>query len=79
MTRAYFFGSGPATALPGGLYAFLKTQAQSEAPDIELIFRGAPPDAGMWFPGLKCVLTAMVSDCARACFIPKAGKIAAAE
>jgi choline dehydrogenase-like flavoprotein len=53
MTRAYFFGSGPATALPGGLYAFLKTQAQSEVPDIELIFRGAPPDAGMWFPGLK--------------------------
>jgi 4-pyridoxate dehydrogenase len=53
MARAWLFGSGPATVLPGGLMAFLKTCLDLETPDIELIFRAAPLDAHPWFPGWK--------------------------
>lgn len=53
MLRAYLFGTGPATGLPGGLLAFIRSRANLEVPDLELLFRGAPPDAGLWFPGIK--------------------------
>lgn len=53
MAQAYLFGTGPATYLPGGLFAFLKTCPELDAPDIEFIFRGAPPHAQIWFPGIK--------------------------
>src|SRR5882757_11011575 len=53
MLRAYFFGSGPATVVPGGLHAFIKTRPELSVPDIEFMFRGAPPEAALWFPGWK--------------------------
>jgi 4-pyridoxate dehydrogenase len=53
MARAYLSGTGPATDLPLGLYAFLKTRPDLEVPDIEFMFRAAPPDAHAWFPGWK--------------------------
>ena len=53
MLRAYLFGSGPATVVPGGLHAFLKTRPELAVPDIEFMFRGAPPQAALWFPGWK--------------------------
>ncbi|MGP0092878.1 MAG: GMC family oxidoreductase [Xanthobacteraceae bacterium] len=53
MVRAYLFGSGPGTVVPGGLHAFIKTRSELAAPDIEFMFRGAPPHAHLWFPGLK--------------------------
>jgi choline dehydrogenase-like flavoprotein len=53
MLRAYFLGSGPATVVPGGLHAFIKTRPELAVPDIEFMFRGAPPDAHLWFPGVK--------------------------
>lgn len=53
MVRAYIFGSGPATEIPGGLYGFLKLDSDSTVPDLEIIFRGAPTEAGPWFPGIK--------------------------
>jgi 4-pyridoxate dehydrogenase len=53
MVRAYVFGTGPATAMPGGLFAFIKTQPSLEVPDIQFFFRGVPGDAHMWFPGIK--------------------------
>jgi len=53
MLRAYLFGSGPATVVPGGLHAFLKTRPDLAVPDIEFMFRGAPPEAALWFPGWK--------------------------
>ena len=53
MLRAYLFGSGPATVVPGGLHAFIKTRPELSVPDIEYMFRGAPPEAALWFPGLK--------------------------
>ena len=51
--RGYFFGSGPATVVPGGLHAFIKTRPELSVPDVEFMFRGAPPEAALWFPGWK--------------------------
>jgi 4-pyridoxate dehydrogenase len=53
MIEAYLFGSGPATVVPGGLHAFIKTRAGLAVPDIEFMFRGAPPHAHLWFPFLR--------------------------
>jgi choline dehydrogenase-like flavoprotein len=53
MIRAYLFGAGPGTVVPGGLHAFLKTRSELAVPDIEFMFRGAPPHAHLWFPGVK--------------------------
>jgi choline dehydrogenase-like flavoprotein len=50
MARAYLFGSGPATVVPGGLHAFLKTDDALPVPDIEFMFRAASADAHPWFP-----------------------------
>lgn len=53
MIRAYAFGTGPGTVVPGGLHAFIKTRPELAVPDIEFMFRGAAVDAHMWFPGLR--------------------------
>ncbi len=53
MVRAWFTGTGPATVVPGGLHAFIKTRHELAAPDIEFMFRGAPPHAHLWFPLLR--------------------------
>jgi choline dehydrogenase-like flavoprotein len=53
MIRAQMFGTGPATVVPGGLHAFIKTRPELAVPDIEFMFRGAPPHAHLWFPGWK--------------------------
>ncbi len=50
MLRAYFFGSGPGTVVPGGLHAFIKTRPELAVPDIEFMFRGAPANTHLWFP-----------------------------
>jgi 4-pyridoxate dehydrogenase len=53
MFEAHCFGTGPATVVPGGLHAFIKTRPELAVPDIEFMFRGAPTHAGLWFPLLK--------------------------
>lgn len=53
MTRAYLFGTGPATVIPFGLHAFVKMDAALPVPDIEFMFRGAPPWADVWVPGIR--------------------------
>jgi choline dehydrogenase-like flavoprotein len=53
MARAYLFGEGPATVVPGGMHAFLKTRPELSVPDVELLFRAAPLDAGVWFPVVR--------------------------
>jgi 4-pyridoxate dehydrogenase len=53
MMRAWMFGTGPATVVPGGLHAFIKTRPELSVPDVEFMFRGAPPSAALWFPGWK--------------------------
>ena len=53
MIRAYLTGTGPATVVPGGLHAFVKTRPELAVPDIEFMFRGAPPHAHVWCPLIK--------------------------
>lgn len=53
MARAHLFGTGPATVLPGGLHGFVKTRPELAVTDIQFLFRGAPPDARLWFPGVR--------------------------
>ena len=52
MLLAYFFGKGPATVVPGGLHAFIKTRPELAVPDIEFMFRGTSHHPHLWFPGL---------------------------
>ena len=37
MIQAYLFGTGPATVVPGGLHAFVRTSAGLDVPDIEFM------------------------------------------
>jgi 4-pyridoxate dehydrogenase len=53
MIRAYLFGSGPGTVVPGGLHAFIKTNPELAVPDIEFMFRGAPAHTHLWFPLIR--------------------------
>jgi 4-pyridoxate dehydrogenase len=53
MIRAYVTGSGPAAIVPGGLHAFIKTRPGLAVPDIEFMFRGAPPHAHLWLAPFK--------------------------
>jgi 4-pyridoxate dehydrogenase len=57
MLRAWFAGTGPATVVPGGLHAFIKNRPELAAPDIEFMFRGAPPHAHLWLPPFKSAYT----------------------
>jgi choline dehydrogenase-like flavoprotein len=50
MIRAYLFGSGPGTVVPGGLHAFIKTRPELAVPDIEFMFRGTSVHPHLWFP-----------------------------
>jgi choline dehydrogenase-like flavoprotein len=53
MLRAYLTGTGPATVVPGGLHAFIKTRPELAVPDIEFMFRGTSHDPHLWFPYLR--------------------------
>ena len=50
MIRAYLFGSGPATVIPGGLHAFIKSRPDLATPDVEFMFRNTPDRAHLWLP-----------------------------
>jgi 4-pyridoxate dehydrogenase len=50
MVRAYLFGTGPGTVVPGGLHAFIKTRPELAVPDIEFMFRGTAAKPHLWFP-----------------------------
>ena len=53
MIRAWLFGTGSATVVPGGLHAFIKTRPEIAVPDIEFMFRGAATDARLWYPVIR--------------------------
>ncbi len=53
MARAYVFGTGFATAMPGPVMAFLKSDPSLEQPDIQLLTRFVPPETQPWFPGYR--------------------------
>lgn len=42
MINAYLFGKGFASDVPGGLVAFLKSQAHMDTPDIQMLLTAAP-------------------------------------
>ncbi len=52
MLRAWFFGSGVATNIPGGPMALLRTRPELEVPDLQFAVRGLARDAAPWFPGI---------------------------
>ncbi len=52
MAQAWLLGTGPATSLPNGLKAFLRSRPELEAPDIEFLFLAAPLAPQIWFPGV---------------------------
>jgi 4-pyridoxate dehydrogenase len=51
--RAYVAGTGPATDVPSGFMAFVKTDPALPVPDVQLLLRSGPSNAGPWFPGIK--------------------------
>ncbi|MGC1776767.1 MAG: GMC family oxidoreductase N-terminal domain-containing protein [Xanthobacteraceae bacterium] len=53
MIRAYVFGTGPGTIVPGGLHAFIKTRPELAVPDIEFMFRGVSAHPHLWFPVIR--------------------------
>ena len=52
MARAWMFGTGPGTVVPGGLHAFIRTSDRLAVPDIEFMFHTVPPQTKLWFPYL---------------------------
>ena len=46
-------GSGSVGHMPLQCVCFLRTRAESERPDIELLVHPVAPDADIWFPGIK--------------------------
>lgn len=53
MLRAYFFGKGFGTEMPGPIMAFLKSDDALDQPDIQLLTRFIPPESQPWFPGIR--------------------------
>jgi choline dehydrogenase-like flavoprotein len=53
IVQTYLLGTGPVTVVPGGLHAFVKTRPDLAVPDIEFMFRGAPPGVRLWLPLIK--------------------------
>jgi 4-pyridoxate dehydrogenase len=53
VARAYLFGTGPATILPGGITAFIRTRPDLAVPDIQFFTRGTSVAADLWFPGWR--------------------------
>jgi 4-pyridoxate dehydrogenase len=49
-TRGYLFGTGFVTDLPGGITAFLKTDAGLAVPDTQLLFIAGPLGASPYLP-----------------------------
>lgn len=53
LAKAWLFGKGFATDIPGGIVAFLKSDAATAAPDIQLILTTAPLGAWPYFKPFK--------------------------
>jgi len=48
MACAWMFGTGPATDVPSGFMAFLRSPETNALPDIQFLFRSAPAAARPW-------------------------------
>ena len=72
MFLAYFHGTGPATVVPGGLHAFVKTRPELSVPDIEFMFRGTSHHPHLWFPRHLSLPSRTGTASGRRCCIPTA-------
>ncbi len=72
MIRAYLFGKGVATVVPGGLHAFIKTRPELAVPDIEFMFRGAPTERASVVSAASSAPMSTATASAPPCCIPKA-------
>ena len=52
MLKAHLFGTGPATVMPLGIQAYIKSSPDQPVPDIEFMLRTAPLSAKPYFPGI---------------------------
>jgi 4-pyridoxate dehydrogenase len=50
LAKAYLFGTGLASDLPGGLFAFLKTDAAAPMPDVQFLFNAGSMAAKPYLP-----------------------------
>jgi choline dehydrogenase-like flavoprotein len=53
LARAHLFGTGFASDVPGGVTAFLKSEASAPVPDIQLLFTAAPLPAWPYLAPFK--------------------------
>ena len=53
LLRAWLNGTGPATVLPSGVNAILRSRPGLDAPDIQVIFGAGAMEARPWFPGFN--------------------------
>ena len=72
MMRAYLFGTGPGTVVPGGLHAFIKTRPELAVPDIEFMFRGTSAMSASVVSAGPAGLSRRLSASGRRCCIPTA-------
>jgi len=53
LVNAYAFGRGFASDIPGGVVAFLKSEARLACPDMQILLTTAALPAWPWFPGVR--------------------------
>ncbi len=53
LAKAYFFGTGIATDLPGGIASFVRVMPDSTVPDIQLLLAAAPLSASPYLAPFK--------------------------
>jgi choline dehydrogenase-like flavoprotein len=53
LLNAYFAGKGPATVLPSGVNAILRTAPDLDAPNIQIMFGAGALEAKPWAPGFN--------------------------
>lgn len=53
LISAWMAGKGPATVLPSGVNGILRSRADLDAPDIQIIFGAGAMEARPWLPGIN--------------------------
>ncbi len=53
LAKAHFFGTGMFASVPNNVMAYLKSDAGEKMPDIQMLFRLAPANAGPYLPPFK--------------------------
>jgi choline dehydrogenase len=68
--RWALFGSGPAAGFPMNCMGFIRTRAELDRPDAEILFSPVSPEANIWFP-LIAKPKGHFMSCRIACLHPK--------